>query len=118
MIIVTITILVVLRLILTLTLTTMFFKASDAFKTWKKTTSKERASILRKIGDLVLENKVYRNLADQYGNFEEKNIDVDLKIDVDDNPDRVGGDLDQGAGEAQGGGGGRSKHHCHHNNHH
>ena len=36
----------------------MFFKASDAFKTWKKTTSKERASILRKIGDLVLENKV------------------------------------------------------------
>jgi len=32
-------------------------KASEAFKTWKKTTSKERASVLRKIGDLVLENK-------------------------------------------------------------
>jgi len=32
-------------------------KAFDAFKTWKKTTSKERATILRKIGDLVLDNK-------------------------------------------------------------
>ena len=45
----------------------MFFKASDAFKTWKKTTSKERASILRKIGDLVLENKV-GNYLDREGN--------------------------------------------------
>ena len=33
-------------------------QALDAFKRWKKTTSKERASVLRKIGDLVLENKV------------------------------------------------------------
>ena len=33
-------------------------QALAAFKRWKKTTSKERASVLRKIGDLVLENKV------------------------------------------------------------
>ena len=53
----------------------MFFKASDAFKTWKKTTSKERASILRKIGDLVLENKV--------GNYDGDDGDEDGEDDGD-----------------------------------
>jgi len=32
-------------------------KATEAFKTWRKTTSKERSLMLRKIGDLVLEHK-------------------------------------------------------------
>jgi len=32
-------------------------KASEAFKTWRKTTINQRAAILRKIGDLVLQNK-------------------------------------------------------------
>ena len=32
-------------------------KAATAFKTWRKTTSKERAAVLRRIGDLLLAKK-------------------------------------------------------------